>query len=93
MFMKLTDSQIYEIKNHYKPFQEINLTKDQQIYIVNNAQIKEPPTKIIVVRPEDAKDNCTCGLSNIGLIINWNTVEIPKEYIFSDKEAKARQIE
>jgi hypothetical protein len=54
--------------------------------------MKESPTKLTVIRPADTVGECTCGLSNIGLIISGGKLELPISYLVTDKEAKAKEI-
>jgi hypothetical protein len=90
--INLTEKQRKNLKNNYKPYKKMALTKSQKTQIVSKAKIKESPTKLIMVRPEDTQGDCTCGLANIGLIINKDLVELPIRYLATDKEAKEMEI-
>jgi hypothetical protein len=92
IIINLTVKQQKNIKTNYKPYNKMALTKSQQAQIVNKAKIKESPTRLIIVRPEDTQGDCTCGLANIGLIIKEDLVEIPTRYLATDKEAKEMEI-
>ena len=91
--IKLTAKQQKIIKSSYKPYMEIKITKKQQAYIAKEAHMTEPPTKIILARPVDTEHDCTCGLANVGLIFKEGSVEIPIEYLTSDKEAEEMKID
>jgi hypothetical protein len=77
IMIKLTEKQKSSLEKNYKPYNNMNLTKFQQKEISLQAKMKNPPTKLIVVRPEDTQGNCTCGLANIGLILKDGLMEIP----------------
>jgi hypothetical protein len=70
----------------------MKLTKSQQTKIATKAKMKEPPTLVIVVRPEDTQGECTCGLANIGLILKDGVIEIPVSYLATDKKVKEMEI-
>jgi len=89
--IKLTEKQKENIKK-YKPYNKMKLTKNQQTEIASKANMKEPPTQVIVVRPVDTQGDCTCGLANIGLILKGGVIEIPVSYLATDKEAKEMEI-
>ena len=90
--IKLTEKQKEHIDKKYKPYNKMKLTKSQQAEIASKAKMKEPPTKLIMVRPADTQGNCTCGLANIGLILKDGLIEIPVSYLATDKEAKEMEI-
>jgi hypothetical protein len=90
--IKLTEKQKEHIKRKYKPYGKMKITKSQQAEIASKAKMKEPPTRLIMVRPEDTQGNCTCGLANIGLILKDGEIEIPVSYLATDKEAKEMEI-
>jgi hypothetical protein len=90
--IKLTERQKEQINKKYKPYNKMKLTKRQQSEIASKAKMKEPPTRLIVVRPADTKGECTCGLANIGLILKGGKIEIPVSYLVTDEEAKEMEI-
>jgi len=91
--IKLTEKQKERIDKEYKPYDKMKLTKSQQTEIATKAKMKEPPTQVIVVRPEDTQGDCTCGLANIGLIISERIIEIPVSYLATDKVAREMAID
>ena len=92
IIIKLTEKQKERIDKKYKPYNKMKLTKNQQTVIALKAKMKEPPTKLIMVRPADSQGDCTCGLANIGLILKGGLIEIPVSYLATDKEAKEMEI-
>jgi hypothetical protein len=90
--INLTEKQQNKISRNYKPYDKLSLTKSQQADIRIKAKMKESPTKLTIVRPTDTAGECTCGLSNIGLIIAGGKLELPISYLTTDKEAKEREI-
>jgi hypothetical protein len=90
--INLTEKQQNKISRNYKPYEKLSLTKSQQADIRIKAKMKESPTKLTVIRPADTVGECTCGLSNIGLIISGGKLELPISYLVTDKEAKAKEI-
>jgi hypothetical protein len=60
--------------------------------LLKTPKMKEPPTKLIVVHPSDTQGDCTCGLANIGLILQDGQIEMPVSYLATDKEAKEMEI-
>ncbi|RII25316.1 MAG: hypothetical protein CXR31_14050 [Geobacter sp.] len=90
--IKLTEKQKERIDKKYKPYNKMKLTKSQQTEIASKAKMKEPPTQVIVVRPEDTQVDCTCGIANIGLILKGGVIELPVSYLATDKEAKEMEI-
>lgn len=91
--IQLTESQQKHIKKSYKPYSKMSLTKTQQKEIAKKAKMKEPPTKLTLMRPADTVGECTCGLANIGLIISERIIEIPVSYLATDKIAREMAIE
>lgn len=92
IIMKLTEKQKGRIVKKYKPYDKMKLTKTQRAEIATKAKMKEPPTSLIMVRPADTQGDCTCGLANIGLVLNDGLIEIPMSYLATDKEAKEMEI-
>jgi len=92
IIIKSIEKQKEKIEKRYKPYNKIKLTKRQQAEIASKAKMKEPPTKLIVVRPADTQGDCTCGLANIGLILDDGLIEIPISYLATDREAKEMEI-
>ena len=92
IIIKLTEKQKGRIEKKYKPYNKMQLTKSQRAEIASKAKMKEPPTKLIMVRPADTQGDCTCGLANIGLILKDGLIEIPASYLATDKEAKEMEI-
>lgn len=90
--IKLTEKQSETIEKKYKPYNKMKLTKRQQAEIGSKAKMKEPPSQLIVVRPADTQGDCTCGLANIGLVINGGVIEIPLSYLATDEQAKEMEI-
>ena len=90
--IKLTEKQEERINKKYKPYNKMKLTRSQQTEIASKAKMKEPPTQVIVVRPADTQGDCTCGLTNIGLILKGGVIEVPISYLATDKEAKEMEI-
>jgi hypothetical protein len=92
VIIKLTEEQKSRIDKKYKPYKKMKLTKSQRAEIASKAKMKEPPTKLIMVRPPDTQGDCTCGLANIGLILKDGVIEIPVSYLATDKQAKEMEI-
>lgn len=92
ILIKLTEEQKKRIDKKYKPYNKMKLTKSQRAEIASKSKMKEPPTKLIMVRPADTQGDCTCGLANIGLILKDGVIEIPVSYLATDKQAKEMEI-
>jgi hypothetical protein len=92
LLFKLTQEQIMNVEKHYKPYLEIKLSKKQQTYISMNANFNNPPSKIIIVKAKDLEGQCTCGIRNIGILINEGTIEFPQAYLATDEEAEKSKI-
>ncbi|MBJ6752394.1 hypothetical protein [Geomonas anaerohicana] len=92
IILKLTEKQRHLIDKKYKPYDKMKLTKGQRAQIAAKAKMKEPPTKLVMVRAADTQGDCTCGLANIGLLLKGGVVEIPVPYLATDKEAKEMEI-
>lgn len=92
ILIKLTEEQNGRIDKKYKPYNKMKLTKNQRAEIASKAKMKEPPTKMIMVRSADTQGDCTCGLANIGLILKDGMIEIPVSYLATDKQAKEMEI-
>lgn len=92
VMITLTEKQRETIQKKYKPYIKMKLTKSQQAEIASKGNMKESPTKLIVVRPADTQEDCTCGLANIGLILKDGVIEIPMSYLATDKQAKEMEI-
>jgi hypothetical protein len=93
IIIELTPEQQATILQHYKPYGLLKLTKKQREYIANTTKMSAAPTSVMVVRPADTVGDCTCGLSNLGLIFKDNSIEIPLRYLLSDAEAERRKID
>lgn len=70
----------------------IEMSGNQIAQIKNSKGINQPPTKLLIVKIEDAVGECTCGLSNLGLILKDGRIQVPLQYIYSDEEADKRKI-
>lgn len=64
----------------------------QREIIKSKTSVNPPPTELILVKVEHAT-GCTCGVSNIGLIVGTDQIEIPTKYVYTDKDAERRRID
>jgi len=69
----------------------IQLSKSQQIEIKTKATLAVAPTKITVFHALDLAHDCTCFAANLGFDFKPGWIEIPTDYLCSDKEAEGRQ--
>lgn len=91
--IELTQEQIDNVGNNYKPYMEIQLTNEQRSKIKTEIKTIDPPSKVYVVKPKDTEGDCTCGSSNIGILYDNNTkMELPERLIYSDEKAEKRKI-
>jgi hypothetical protein len=89
--LKLTNSQSNLINHHFKSGMIIKLTKSQQTYIQLKGNLKIPPTKLEIYHATDLANDCTCFAANLGFDFKPDWIEIPIEYLCSDKEAEGRK--
>ena len=92
ILIELSKQQQIIIKNNYVPWGYLELTDEQREIIKKKTSITPPPTKLMVVKIEHTTGECTCGVSNLGLIVGPSKIEIPTKYIYTDKEAGLRKI-
>ncbi len=91
--IKLNEKQQETIKTNYEPWGDLQLTQAQRNIIKNKTKITPPPSKLVMVKIEHTIGQCSCGVSNLGLIIEPDLIEIPIKYIYTDEEAELRRIE
>jgi hypothetical protein len=88
----MTRPQANNLRHHYQPQTgfDLHLTKTQRLQIQKKTHLSNPPTHVIVYRITDVRNICTCFAANVAFILPQRRLELPLEYLCSDKEAKDR---
>jgi len=86
--LRLSPSQSKLVQRQYKAWMTIELNVEQQAFLKLKGKLDEPPTKVKVLRTADAVGECTCGSANFGLIYKSGWIELPSNYLCSDKQAE-----
>lgn len=85
--LTLTDDQIDALTKS----RDLSLTKEQRRLL--GKIIAAPPTTLFVYFTMDGENDCTCQAANLGLRFSKREIEVPHDFLMSDKEAARLEIE
>ena len=92
ILIEISEAQKQLIKTTYEPFFNFPLTSEQREFIRRETTVEPPPSKLMLVKIPDTVGECTCGVANLGLLIDPSHVEIPVAYICTDEKAEKIKI-
>ncbi len=90
--LELTKSQAELVQHHFKAGMVLKLTKVQRTSLKTKSKTSAVPTVLEIYKASDLAGDCTCFTTNVGLPFKPGWVEVPTEYLCSDKEAAARKV-